>query len=140
MEQDVLRELIGDLLTIDGALVVVDTSGAIAEMYVNGPTGAEFGDGWVNIESGSWHVHLNASNVEEVQFVEAEDRHHDIPKLYYVRLSDADEKTVIRFYFPNPWLNDEEHLTEFQPDRLRRFEEFRDRYVGRAGIVFARRS
>ena len=70
-----------------------------------------------------------------VQFVEATDpAHTDIPKLYYVRLSDDVGNTMIRFYFPSPWLDDDENRTEFQPRRLALFEDFRDRFVGREGI------
>ena len=81
---------------------------------------------------------LNMKLIDETQFVEAEDRMHEgIPKLYYVRLSDADGNTMMRFYFPNPWLDEAENVTEFQPERLEMFEEFRDRYIGESGIVFA---
>ena len=42
-------------------------------------------------------------------------------------------------YFPNPWLDDDEKPTEFQPERLKGFEDFRDRYVGENDIEFVRR-
>ena len=92
------------------------------------------------VASEGWHVHLDLRAVSEGQFVEAEDRlHDDIPWLYYVRFSDDRGGTLVRFYFPNPWLDDDEKPTEFQPERLRLFEEFRDRYVGTSGITFVRR-
>jgi len=46
---------------------------------------------------------------------------------------------LIRSYFPNPSLTDDEKRTDFQPEKLKAFEEFRDRYVGREGIVFVKR-
>ena len=71
------------------------------------------------------------------QFVEAED--HGIPFVYYVRFSDPQEETLLRVYFPNPYLADDFQRTELQPEKLRAFEEFRDRYLGREGIVFVER-
>lgn len=40
---------------------------------------------------------------------------------------------------PNPWLDDREQPSEFQQEKLDVFEAFRDRYVGRGGIVSATR-
>ena len=46
---------------------------------------------------------------------------------------------LIRFYFPNPWLDDSKEPTEFQPERLKAFEDFRARNVGENDIEFVRR-
>ena len=134
------NKLIGELLRIEMLLLVIDSGGAVGEMHVSGTNEPEFEDKWATIKDEGWHVHLNMQTIEGVQFVEAEDHgHSNIPKLYYVRMSDADGRTLLRFYFPNPWLNDDEEPSEFQPAKLKLFEGFRDRYVGRDGIVFARR-
>ena len=139
MDTEIVEELTNDLMNVSQMLVVIDSGGAVSEMHTNNMRPIEFKDGWAVIESDDWHVHLNVSTVYGVHIVEAEDSFHDFPKLYYVRYSDADENTLIRFYFPNPWLDENEKLTEFQPDKLRLFEEFRDRYVGTGGIVFVER-
>ena len=66
--------------------------------------------------------------VEGARFVETDDRAHGgIATLYYVRFSGAVQDTSIRCYFPNPWLDDSEKPTEFQPERLKAFEDFRHR-------------
>jgi hypothetical protein len=92
----------------------------------------------VTIEAENWHFHLGLDNVTGIQFVEAEN-HGDLHS-YYVRLSGPEyEDTLVRSYFPNPNLNGNEKRTDFQPERLKAFEEFRDRYVGREGIVFDQR-
>ena len=140
MDLAILEELIGDLVKADGMLVVLDSGGAVGEMHARDMKEPEFKDGWAMVKSGDWHVHLNMNTVGGVQFVEADDQwHDDIPKLYYVRFSDADGSTLVRLYFPNPWLDEEEKPAEFQPEKLRVFDEFRDRYVGRGGIVFVQR-
>ena len=140
MDTGVLERLIDELMATRETLVVIDSAGAVAEMKATEVAGVEFKDGWAMLESADWHVHLDLSAVQSVQFVEADDNHHDLPKLYYVRFSDVKEDTLIRFYFPNPWLDDDENRTEFQSEKLRNFEAFRDRYVGEGCIVFVRRS
>lgn len=130
-----LRELVDELASISGMLAVVDSGETVAEMH--GPNGltVETDGPWWKVEAGNWHVHLKPGSVAGVQFVEATDSSHlAIPRLYYVRFSDGVGNTMIRFYFPSPWLDDDERRTEFQPDRLAQFEAIRDRYVGREGI------
>ena len=63
--------------------------------------------------------------VTGIQFVEAES-HGDMLS-YYVRFSGDGEETLVRSYFPNPSLTEGHERTEFQPEKLKAFEEFRDR-------------
>lgn len=141
MNQDTIKKLVTALITSDQMLVVIDSGGAVSEMHARGMPEPEYKGQWATIESKDWHVHLNMATVDGVQFVENSDSGHDMmPKIYYVRLSAADGVTLIRFYFPNPWLDDDENITEYQPERLKYFEDFRDRYVGTDDVVFVRRS
>ena len=135
----IVKRLLEELLSLEGMLVVVDSGGAVAELHPAAGMKPEFEDEWAMLEAGAWHVHLNLRKIDGVQFVEAEDNLHSFPKLYYVRMSDAEGGTTIRFYFPNPWLDDDERPTDFQPEKLRLFEGVRDRYVGTGGVVFVRR-
>ncbi|MCH8205913.1 MAG: hypothetical protein IH956_02800 [Chloroflexi bacterium] len=140
MKREHLTHLIRELIDTGDMLVVIDSGAAVAEMHASAMKRLEFQDRWAMLESDEWHIHLELDAVDGVQFVEAVDRFHEgIPKLYYVRLSDADDRTLLRFYFPNPWLDEQERPAEFQPEKLRLFEEFRDRHVGQAGIVFVTR-
>ena len=142
MRRDVIKQLIEDLLGCEGILLVIDSGGAVSEMHAPPTTAAEFDGRWATIEAGEWHVHLDLDAVEGAQFVENSNHGHEsmMPKLYYVRLSGSSEGTLLRFYFPNPWLDDDERPTDFQPERLRLFEDFRDRYIGQNGIVFVERT
>ena len=135
----IVKRLLEELLSLKGMLVVVDSGGAVAELHPPSGMKPEFEDEWAMLEAGAWHVHLNLRKIDGVQFVEAEDNFHSFPKLYYVRMSDADGGTTIRFYFPNPWLDEDERPTDFQPEKLRLFESVRDRYVGTGGVAFVRR-
>ena len=134
------ERLISELLKVESMLLVIDSGGAVGEMDASDVGEPGFEGHWATIEAKDWHVHLDMRTIAGVQFVEAEDSSHEgIPRLFYVRLSDSDETTLLRFYFPNPWLDDDEKPTEFRPERLKQFETFRDRYVGRDGIVFVQR-
>ena len=132
-----LEALIRELMSIDGMMMVVDGQDVVGEMYVNPQKEPEFDGANVTLWGDRWHIHFDIDKITGVQFVEAED--HGIPFLYYVRFSNPAEQTVVRAYFPNPYLDDQDRVTDFQPERLRLFEEVRDKYLGQEGIVFVRR-
>ena len=132
-----MANLIRDLARIEKMLFVVGGGACVSEMYCDGETEPEFHGQWGMIESGSWHFHLDMSQVKGTQFVEAED--HGAPVLYYVRFSNSAEETLLRAYFPNPYLDDDEQRVDFQPGKLAVFEKMRDRYVDQPGIVFVKR-
>ena len=142
MDRKITQELIEELLACKGMLLVIDSRGAVSEMHAPPAIEMEFDGRWATIESGEWHVHLDLDAVQGAQFVENSNHGHEsmMPKLYYLRLSGAEEATLLRFYFPNPWLDDDEKPTEFQPERLRLFGDFCDRFVGREGVVFVERT
>ena len=118
-------------------LWVIGGGEVVSENTASGMKEPSLSDGFVTVEGESWHFHMKMDSVAGVQFVEAED--HGVPFLYYVRFSDAREETLMRVYFPNPHLDEDENPTDFQPEKLKLFEGFRDRYVGKEGIVFVRR-
>ncbi|CAI8049266.1 hypothetical protein GBAR_LOCUS27110 [Geodia barretti] len=65
--------------------------------------------------------------------------HGDL-KSYYVRFSKNWEETLVRCYFPNPHLDDDEKRTDMQPEKLQAFEEARDRWVGKEeNLIFVQR-
>lgn len=136
-----LHELLVELAAISGMLAVVDSGETVAEMHGQGRLELELQGQWWKVESGNWHIHFKPGSVTGVQFVVAtDDAHTVIPKLYYVRLADGVGGTMIRFYFPSPWLDDDERRTEFQPERVAQFEAVRDRFVGREGITAVTRN
>ena len=142
MDRDIVKELIEQLLGCEGMLLVIDSAGAVSEMHAPSAIEMEFEGRWATIEAGEWHVHLDLDAVQGAQFVENSNHGHEsmMPKLYYLRLSGADAATLLRFYFPNPWLDDDEKPTAFQPERLRLFGDFCDRFVGQDGVVFVERT
>ncbi len=80
---------------------------------------------------------MGLDKVTGIQFVEAES-HGDLIS-YYVRFSNAAEETLVRGYFPNPYLDENNKRTDLQPEKLGAFHEMRDKYLGREGIVFVKR-
>ncbi len=142
MNQDTLNRLISELLRVDGMMLVIDSGGAVSEMSLQQAPEVEFDGRWATIEASDWHIHLDLERVCGAQFVENSHHGHEaMPKLFYVRLSDGDGATLLRFYFPNPWLDDAENPASFQPERLRLFQDFRRRYLSQDdGIVFVQRT
>jgi len=131
---EILRELTQD----DKKMWVIGGSKVSSENSSKGIKEPEVSDKYVTIEADNWHCHLDLDLVTGIQFVVAES-HGDMHS-YYVRFSGPEfEDTLVRTYFPNPSLDNTEKRVDFQPEKVKAFEEFRDRYVGREGIVFVER-
>ena len=133
-----MEKLIRDFASLDRMLWVIGGGEVASENTAKEMKEPTFDNGYATVEADSWHFHLKTDSVAGVQFVEAED--HGVPYLYYVRFSDAKEETLLRIYFPNPHLDENDKPTEFQPEKLKLFEDFRDKYVGQEGIIFVRRA
>ena len=131
-------ELVKELAKDDRMMWVVGGGEVWSENDSKGIKEPEFSKGYLTVEADTWHFHLGIDSVTGIQFVEAES-HEDLIS-YYVRFSNAKEETLVRSYFPNPYLDDNQKRTSLQADRLQTFEAMRDKYVGRDGIIFARRT
>jgi putative heme iron utilization protein len=135
---EITMELLKELTQDEKKTWVIGGSKVSSENSAKGIKEPEVSGKYVTIEADTWHLHLDLENVTGVQFVEAES--HGDMRSYYVRFSGPRyEDTLVRSYFSNPNLDNDEKRTEFQPEKLKAFEEFRDRYVGREGIVFVTR-
>ena len=135
---EITMELLRELTQDDKKMWVIGGSKVSSENSSKGIKEPEVSDKYVTIEADNWHCHLDLDLVTGIQFVVAES-HGDMHS-YYVRFSGPEfEDTLVRTYFPNPSLDDNEKRVDFQPKKVKAFEEFRDRYVGREGIVFVER-
>lgn len=137
---EVALELLRRLAQDDKMMWVVGGVGVVSENNSKGIKEPEVSGGYVTMEADNWHFHLGLDSITEIQFVEAES-HGDLMS-YYVRFSndgEGKEETLVRSYFPNPYLGKDFERTELQPEKLEAFEKMRDEYVGREGIVFVRR-
>ena len=132
------EKLIRELARLEVMLWVIGGGEVVSENTSKGIKEPTFSDGYITVQGDSWHFHLKLDSVSAVQFVEAED--HGVPYLYYVRFADLQEGTLLRVYFPNPYLDDDDNATELQPEKLKYFEDFRDRFVDYGKISFVRRS
>ena len=133
----VLETLIRELSVTPGMLWVVGGGEVVSENSSVGMQEPDFTDGYATVRAEAWHFHLNMGSVEGIQFVEAED--HGVPFLYYVRFSDPGGETLVRCFFPNPYLDDDDNPAEFQPEKLKMFHEMRDRYVGQENVIYVER-
>ncbi len=135
---EILTEIIRELTANDRMLWVVGGGEVASENNSNGIKAPDFSNGWVTIQADNWHFHLAEASVNGIQFVEADS--HGGLKSFYVRFSKDWEETLVRCYFPNPYLDDSLNRVDFQPERYQAFLEMRDRYVGREdGIVYVQR-
>jgi hypothetical protein len=135
---EILMELLRELTQDEKKMWVIGGSKVASENSSKGIKEPEVAGKYVTIEADNWHFHLALEDVTGIQFVDAES-HGDMHS-YYVRFSGPGyEDTLVRAYFPNPNLDENENRVDFQPDKLKDFEQFRDRYVGREGIVFVER-
>ena len=133
---EIALELIGEL-TKDELMMWVIGGGAVAsENHARGIQQPRNHNGNLTIEADNWHFHIDTADLAGIQFVET--KTHGERLSYYVRFSGHSEETLVRSYFPNPYLDNDYKPTPLQPDRLRAFTDMRDRYVGRDGIVFVR--
>jgi hypothetical protein len=134
---EVILELINELVKNDKMMWVVGGGEVVSENNARGIKAPSVNNGYITIEADNWHFHLGEKAVDGVQFVEADS--HGGLKSYYVRFSRGWDETLVRCYFPNPNLNENNRRAEFQPEKYKVFEEMRDKYVGREGIVFVQR-
>jgi len=135
---EIALELVKELTKDDRMMWVVGGGEVVSENDSKGIKEPEFSKGYLTVEADNWHFHLGIDSVTGIQFVEAES-HEDLLS-FYVRFSNAKEETLVRSYFPNPYLDDNLKRTSLQADRLQTFEAMREKYVGRDGIIFARRT
>jgi len=135
---EITMELLRELTQDDKKMWVIGGSKVSSENSSKGIKEPEVSGKYVTIEADNWHCHLDLDLVTGIQFVVAES-HGDMHS-YYVRFSGPEfEDTLVRTYFPNPSLDNNEKRVDFQPEKVTAFEEFRDRYVGREGIAFVER-
>ena len=134
---EIALELLQELAKDDRMMWVVGGGEVVSENDSKGIKEPEVSGNYLTMEADNWHFHVGLDNISGIQFVEAES-HGDLPS-YYVRFSNTKEETLLRSYFPNPYLDAEFNRTELQPEKLKAFEDFRHRYVDRDGIVFVRR-
>ena len=135
---EIALELIQLLAKDEGVMWVVGGGNVVSENNSKGIKEPEYSGGYLTVEADNWHFHVPLDKVTGIQFVEAES-HGDLLS-YYVRFSGDNEETMLRGYFPNPYLDDDNKRTELQPEKLKQFHDMRDKYVGRDGIIFVHRA
>ena len=131
---EITLELIEELTKDESMIWVVGGGPVVSENYSRGIRRPERHNNSVTVEAENWHFHVSLNDVVGIQFVET--KTHGDRLSYYVRFSGHGEETLLRSYFPNPYLDENYKPTPLQDDRLKVFTDMRDRYVGRDGIVF----
>ena len=130
-------ELLQELVKNGKMMWVIGGGNVVSENDSKGIKEPEVENGYMTVEADNWHFHIGVDQITGVQFVEAES--HDDLVSYYVRFSNEKEETMLRGYFPNPNLDSDHKRTEFQPEKLRAFEEMRDRFIDGEKIIYVKR-
>ena len=134
---EIALELIKELAKDDRVMWVVGGGDVVSENNSKGIKEPEFSGGFLTVEADNWHFHVPVDKVTGIQFVEAES-HGDLLS-YYVRFSGDGEATLLRGYFPNPYLDENFKRTELQPEKMQAFNDMRAQYEVRDGIIFVKR-
>ncbi len=131
---EIALELIEELTKDESVMWVVGSGPVVSENNSKGVKKPERHNNSVTVEADNWHFHVSLTDVAGIQFVET--KTHGERLSYYVRFSGNNEETLLRGYFPNPFLDENYKPTELQQERLKVFTDMRDKYVGKDGIVF----
>ncbi len=131
---EIAMELLEELTADESMMWVVGGGSVVSENNSKGIQKPERHNQSITVEAENWHFHISLNDVAAIQFVET--KTHGERLSYYVRFSGHEEQTLLRSYFPNPFLDENYKPTPLQPDRLKTFTDMRDRYVGRDGIEF----
>ena len=116
-------------LTKDESMMwVVGGGSVVSENNSKGIQQPERHNNSITVEAENWHFHISLNDVAAIQFVET--KTHGERLSYYVRFSGHEEQTLLRSYFPNPFLDEDYKPTPLQPDRLKAFTDMRDRIRG----------
>ena len=107
---EIALKLLRELAKDDGILWVVGGGEVVSENNSKGIKEPELSGDYITMEADNWHFHLGLNKISGIQFVVAES-HGDLLS-YYVRFSGDEEDTMLRGYFPNPYLD-----SDFQTDR-----------------------
>ena len=123
-----IQQILTDLARTPALICTVGRDTAISELFLDGsPKRVDFADSWATVEFSNWHIHVDLSTITTVRFAEAQS-HGDSTSLF-ISFDDADEKAVMRFYFPHA---SHTHRT-YNEEELALFGKFKKRYEGVGG-------
>ena len=131
---EIALELMNELAHDEAMMWVVGGGLVVSENHAKGIKAPRRHGDSVTIEADNWHCHIRLPDITGIQFVET--KSHGDRLSYYVRFSGDGEATLLRSYFPNPYMDENLNPTPLQPERLKAFTDLREQYEGRDGIVF----
>jgi hypothetical protein len=121
--------------------------GAAYEIRFTTPPKLSMLDGYLTVDTGTWHFHLcvndhhGAATPEQARVrrvARAAFFHTDggtcVPAAWGLRLWNGHGEQMVTVFFPNPWLDDEGEQRRREPrwDRTALWEDLRRRYAGPA--------
>lgn len=89
-------------------------------------------DEWIAAETEHWRLQIRKPTVAAVWFVE--ETSGAIPVGHSLRFVDQSGNSLVRAYFPSPYLDDVRNVVPFREGPLDLFREFFERYGRRPGV------
>ncbi|HJU78569.1 MAG TPA: ChuX/HutX family heme-like substrate-binding protein [Nitrososphaeraceae archaeon] len=132
MSQNIIKELVSDILSIDDIILSINSGSGICEVRTERGLPVRIKDKWMTIgnEDKSWHIHLNIDNVKTAKFV-TENRESGMNG-YSVRFFDSKGNIAMRANFIKMYdVNGNLHSAKFS-----RFEELFTKYGKKQVISF----
>jgi hypothetical protein len=99
MSNNLIKELVSDILSVDDIMFSVNSGSGICEVRNERGLPVRINDKWMTIghEDKSWHIHLNVQNVTSAKFVK-ETRQSGISG-YSIRFFDSNGNIAMRANF-----------------------------------------
>jgi Haem utilisation ChuX/HutX len=99
MSNNLIKELVSDILSVDDIMFSVNSGSGICEVRNERGLPVRINDKWMTIgdEDKSWHIHLNLQNVTTAKFVK-ENRQSGISG-YSIRFFDSNGNIAMRANF-----------------------------------------
>lgn len=131
-----LGNVIKDLLKIKDGTFAIGNDHSVGEMKVHGDEKFSEENGVIHMTSKRWTIHLDLSGVNEGKFIKQKEPSGTIPYILYLSLRDKEDYSIISFFFPNPWLDINGNVVEFDSNKHKLFESLKNKYIKKKVFTF----
>lgn len=131
-----LNTLLKEFLNIKGGTFAIGNDYSVGEMKIGQkPEYIMVGD-VAHISSKKWTIHIDLVKVKSVKFIKQKEPSGTIPYILYASLKDKKDYSIISYFFPNPYLNKDGDVTEFNEKNLNMFEKIKNKYLDRKFFLY----
>lgn len=125
-------ELLRDLLDTKRVRFTFHTGGSVGTLKAGVEVDLRQGGDWIAAETEHWRLQIHRPSLAHVRFVE--EAGGAIPVGHSIRFCDGAGNSLVRAYFPSPYMDEGRNVVPFRTGPLDLFRQFVERYRGRAGV------